>query len=74
MTLVRAAWADFVSANKATAASITDALASVGERMPGVAQVTLSAGGATVTVTPKPPPPRPCSLRLRAGPGARRPQ
>ncbi len=38
------------------AAAVTDALAAVGERMPGVSQVTITLGGASVTVVPTPPP------------------
>lgn len=45
---------------KAIMASVTDMLASIGERMPAVAQVTASVGGVTVTVQPKPPPPSGC--------------
>lgn len=37
-------------------AAVTDALAAVGERMPGVSQVTVTLGGASVTVVPRPPP------------------
>lgn len=46
---------------KAAAASLTDALAEVGARAPGLAQVTVSAGGVAVTVTPKPEAPKPCA-------------
>jgi hypothetical protein len=47
---------------KAAAASLTDALAEVGARAPGLAQVTVAAGGVAVTVTPKPPAaPLPCA-------------
>lgn len=48
---------------KRGAALLTDALASVGERMPGLSQVTVTMGGASVTVVPKPapaPPPASC--------------
>ena len=46
---------DAVERVKAAAASLTDALAEVGARAPGLAQVTVAAGGVAVTVTPKPP-------------------
>jgi len=48
---------------KRAAAAVVDALADLGERMPGVSQVTITAAGASVTVTPKPaaaPPPVAC--------------
>jgi hypothetical protein len=45
---------------RSAAASLTDALASLGERMPGLAQITISAGGVTATGTPKPPPATTC--------------
>jgi hypothetical protein len=44
---------------KRGAAALTDHLAVIGERMPGLAQLTITAGGVTATVTPKPPPPPP---------------
>lgn len=50
------AWRNVVDITKATAASITDALAVVGERMPGLQQITLSVPGASVTVAPAPTP------------------
>ncbi len=40
---------------RTAAAYVTDTLATIGERMPGLAQITVSAGGVTATVTPKPP-------------------
>lgn len=40
---------------RSSAARITDALAAIGERMPGVAQVTISTPVASITVTPQPP-------------------
>lgn len=40
---------------KRAAATLTDTLASLAEKVPPIAQVTLSAFGASVTVTPKPP-------------------
>lgn len=47
---------------KTAAAWMTDRLASVDERMPGVAQLTLTLPGVQVTVTPKPPdPPKVCA-------------
>jgi hypothetical protein len=53
-------WKAFTGATKATAASCVDLLATVGERMPGLAQLTISAGGITATVTPKPEPHAAC--------------
>jgi hypothetical protein len=44
---------------KSGAATVTDHLAAVGERMPGLAQLTVSIGGVTATVVPKPPAPPP---------------
>lgn len=44
-----------LDAVKRAAATLTDTLASIAEKVPPLAQVTLSAGGASVTVTPKPP-------------------
>jgi hypothetical protein len=44
---------------KRGAAALTDGLAVIGARMPGLSRVTITAGGATVTVTPKPPSPPP---------------
>ena len=44
---------------KGALASITDALADLGERAPNLAQLTVSAGGVTVTAQPKPPAPPP---------------
>jgi hypothetical protein len=37
------------------AATLTDTLALVGERMPGVTSLTVTAAGVTVTVVPKAP-------------------
>lgn len=45
---------------KRIAAALTDHLAAIGERLPGLASLTISAGGASVTVTPKPEPPLTC--------------
>ena len=45
---------------KRAAAAITDGLAAIGERLPGLASFTISAGGASVTVTPKPEQPPTC--------------
>lgn len=48
---------------KRGAAALTDRLATIGERMPGLSSVTITAGGVTATVTPKPPaspPPSAC--------------
>lgn len=45
---------------KRALATVTDALAAIGERYPGVTSVTISAGGASVTVTPKPEPQPTC--------------
>lgn len=60
MTALRQSWTAFVSATKAKAASITDLLAGIGERMPSVASITATVNGVTITVTPKPPqPPQP---------------
>jgi hypothetical protein len=50
-----------LSATKQAAAHLTDTLAAIGERIPPVAQLTVSAFGVTVTVNPKPEPPRPCA-------------
>lgn len=44
---------------RASAARITDTLAAIGERMPGISQVTISTPIASVTVTPQPKPPAP---------------
>lgn len=46
-----------LGAVKSTAAALTDSLAVIGERMPGLQQVTLSVPGASVTVSPSPPAP-----------------
>lgn len=46
---------------KATAASITGALAAFDERMPGLSQLTISAGGITATVIPAPQPQAPAA-------------
>ena len=49
-----------VSHVKRGAAVLADTLADIGERMPGVSQVTITAAGASITVTPKhPAPPAP---------------
>lgn len=45
-------WASIIMATKATAASLTDTLAAIGERMPGLTQLTVSAGGLTATIGP----------------------
>jgi hypothetical protein len=55
---------DFV---KQGAATVVDALADLGERMPGLAQITVSAGGVTATVTPKPPAAAPASVCPHCG-------
>lgn len=44
---------------RAAVAALTDALATIGERMPGLASLTFTAGGVSTTWTPKPPPPPP---------------
>lgn len=48
-----------VATVKRGAAALTDVLATIGERMPGLASLTFTAGGVTTTWTPKPPPPPP---------------
>jgi len=48
-----------LDAVKRAAAALTDGLAAVGERMPGVQQLTVSVAGASLTVTPVPAPPAP---------------
>lgn len=64
--MIRVAWCRVVTAAKGTLALVTDTLAAVGEHMPAVSQVTITAAGATVTVVPKPtpvppaPPPATC--------------
>lgn len=40
---------------RSAAALLTDTLALLGERMPGLTQLTLTAGGVTATVVPRPP-------------------
>lgn len=45
-----------LAAIRSAAASLTDALAAIGERMPGVAQLTIQTPLASVTLTPKPSP------------------
>lgn len=47
----------FLDHVKRGAAAVTDGLAALGERMPGLSQVTISAPGVSVTVTPAPPVP-----------------
>ncbi len=44
-----------LSAVRKGAATLTDTLALVGERMPGVTQLTVTAASVTVTVVPKAP-------------------
>ncbi len=62
MSALHRSWATFVNATKDTAASLTDLLAEVGERMPILSSLTFTTQGVTVTVTPKPPaPPAPPS-------------
>ncbi len=53
--MIRLAWCRMATTTKRTLALVTDTLALVGEHMPGVSQVTITAAGATVTVVPKPP-------------------
>ena len=55
---------------KLAAASLTDALAALGSRLPAVTQITASVAGVTVTVTPaaKPASAPPCSHCGRAPP------
>lgn len=48
-----------VATVKRGAAALADTLATIGERMPGLASLTITAGGVTATVTPKPPAPPP---------------
>lgn len=48
-----------LAAVKLGAARLTDGLALLGERLPSLASLTISAGGVTATVTPKPPAPPP---------------
>lgn len=50
----------------AAAAAITDALARVGERMPGVQSLTVSAAGVTVTMVPAAPVHPPASAPAHA--------
>lgn len=45
---------DFV---KLAAATVTDTLATIGERAPGISQITIAGAGASITVTPTPKPP-----------------
>lgn len=46
---------------KRAAAGITDALADVGSRMPGLSQITIAAPGGSITVTPTPSPAAPAA-------------
>lgn len=61
-----------LAAVKLGAARLTDGLALLGERMPGLAQLTISAGGITATVTPRPPaaPPLPSACPTCGAPKA----
>lgn len=43
---------------RSTAARLTDTLAAIGERLPGIAQITIQTPVASVTLTPRPAPPR----------------